>query len=137
MAESLRSRVTPETVADEFILQWKSPGYVDKVLVLVEGKDDRNFYYKFFNHYTTEVKDCKGCKKVVEVYNILKRKADFIYITIKDSDFERLNGRLIREPNFFLSDCHDYEMMCFKNACVVKRLFDNLAIPYDEKCFLI
>lgn len=131
MAESLRSRVTPEIIANEFILQWKSPSYADKILVIVEGKDDRIFYYKFFNNDITEVRDCNGCKKVVDVYNFLKTKAKFVYLTIKDSDFERLNGCPSRGDNFFLADCHDYEMMCLKNCCVVKRLFDNLAIPYD------
>lgn len=133
MAESLRSGITPETIADEIIMQWKSPGFANKTLILVEGKDDRLFYYKFFNHDTSEVVDCKGCKKVIEVYKILQRRSLFLHVTIKDSDFERLNGPTISNDNFFLSDCHDYEMMCLKNPRTVKSLFENLAIPYDEK----
>lgn len=132
MASSLRSRITPEKIANDFIQQWKSPRFANKVLILVEGKDDRLFYYKFFNHNTTEVTDCKGCKKVIEIYKILQRDANFPHITIKDSDFERLNGTPTPGNNFFRADCHDYEMMCLKNKTTVESLFENLAIPYNE-----
>ena len=132
MATSLKNGITPDWIANNFIMQWKSPGFANKVLILVEGKDDRLFYYKFFNHNTTEIVDCKGCKKVVEVYKILQRDAGFLHITIKDSDFDRLNGNSRLGNNFFYADCHDYEMMCLKNKSTVESLFENLGIPYLE-----
>lgn len=99
---------------------------------MVEGKDDRIFYYKFFNKDFSEIKDCKGCKKVIEVYRILQSKAKFLNITIKDSDFDRINGKPKSGVNFFYSDCHDYEMMCLRNKGTLEKLFANLAIDYDE-----
>lgn len=132
MAGSLKSTVTSESVANEIIHEWKSPAYNNKVLVLVEGKDDRIFYYKFFNKDFSEIKDCKGCKKVIEVYRILQSKAKFLNITIKDSDFDRINGKPKSGVNFFYSDCHDYEMMCLRNKGTLEKLFANLAIDYDE-----
>lgn len=132
MVGSLRNTVTPDSIADELIEMWKSPAFNGKVLVLVEGGGDRTFYYKFFNKENAAIRDCKGCKKVVEVYKLLQNKAKFNNITIKDSDFDRLNGKPELGINFFYSDCHDYEMMCMKNVTTVKKLFANLAVEYDE-----
>lgn len=132
MAGTLKSQMTPESVANDIIMQWKSPGVANKVLVLVEGKDDRTFYFKFFNQSTAEIKYCNGCRKVTLIHQHLQRNAKFKNIAIKDSDFERLNGNPPSSHNLFYADGHDYEMMCLKNANTRKKLFDNLATPYDE-----
>lgn len=133
MAQSIRSTITPESIADDIILKWKSEAYNNKVLVLVEGKYDGIFYYKFFNCNFSEVDDCKGCKKVIEVYRLLKSKWDKDFIAIKDSDFDRVNGKNRLGDNFFYSDCHDYEMMCMKSTKTVEKLFSNLALRYDNE----
>ena len=124
MAGTLKSQITPQTVANDIIMQWKSPGLANKVLVLVEGKNDYVFYFKFFDQSTAEIKDCNGCKGVVTVYQCLQQNANFKNISIKDSDFERLNGNLPPYPNLFYADGHDYEMMCLKNSNTIKKLFE-------------
>lgn len=131
MANSLReTRNNAQKRADEFKLQWKHPACKDKVLVLVEGKNDYNFYFKFFRNDTTVVADCDNCGKVIEVFRLLN-ETDIIHIAIKDSDFDRLNGKTF-PLGFFLSDAHDYEMMCLANPQTENELFCNLAIPYDR-----
>lgn len=131
MVKSLReTRNNAQKRTNEFILRWKSPAYKDKVLVLVEGKNDYNFYFKFFNNDAATVADCDNCGKVIEVFKLLD-KTDIVHIAIKDSDFDRLNGKTF-PPGFFLSDAHDYEMMCLANSKTESELFCNLAIPYDR-----
>ncbi len=132
MAGTLKSQITPQTVANDIIMQWKSPGLANKVLVLVEGRNDYVFYFKFFDQNTAEIKDCNGCKGVVTVYQCLLQNANFKNISIKDSDFERLNGNPPPYPNLFYADGHDYEMMCLKNSNTIKKLFANLAMRYEE-----
>ena len=60
---SLRQEQKEENVADSFILEWKTPQYKDKVLVLVEGEGDYKFYYKFFNVSKTAIRYSQGCSK--------------------------------------------------------------------------
>lgn len=117
---------------NEFILEWKTPQYYNKTLILVEGCSDKLFYYKFFDESTAEVRDCGGCGTLIEVHKILKENASVIksHISIKDSDFDRLNNAL--DKDIFYADGHDYEMMCMKNPDVRKNLFLNLAVSYEE-----
>lgn len=133
MSGSLKNTTTPESIANEIILERKSPAWNNKILILVEGKDDRIFYYKFFDNNFSEIKDCKGCKKVIDVYNLLNKKIYSDFITIKDSDFDRINGKNKLGDNFFYSDCHDYEMMCLKNKNTINKLFAHLAMKYDDE----
>ena len=131
MASSLReTRNNAQKRANEFIMSWKSPAHKDKVLVLVEGKNDRNFYFKFFSNDTAVVAACDNCGKVIEVFKLLD-ETDIVHIAIKDSDFDRVNGKTF-PTGFFLSDAHDYEMMCLANSVTESELFCNLAIPYDR-----
>ena len=133
MPVSLKSKVTPEMKVDEFIQIWKSPAFANKVLVLVEGPTDKLFYYKFFNNDAAAVRDCGGCKKVIEIHKGLQGRKGIVNITIKDSDFERLNGNLTLGENFFFADCHDYEMMCVRDEEVMKEAFVNMAIEYKSE----
>lgn len=133
MVGALRQEVTPETLIDEWILNWKTPDVAGKVLILVEGKDDKLFYNKFFKRNQAVVKDCSGCKKVLEIYRLLQQRTEIVNVAIKDSDFDRLNGKLPPGENFFFSDAHDYEMMCLKNEKARKRFFDNLNIDKGEE----
>lgn len=130
---SLKNNLTPEAKVNEFILLWKSPSYSNKILVLVEGRSDRLFYYKFFKEEIVELRDCGGCKKIIEIYNLLQEKTTIINLMIKDSDFERLNGNRTLGENIFFTDCHDYEMMCVKNEDTIKDVFKNLALKYKKE----
>lgn len=116
--------------ANDIILRWKSPAFARKVLVLVEGKNDKEFYFKFFKIDTTAIVACDNCGKVIDVFNLL-RGTNIVNLAIKDSDFDRLN-RTTFPYGIFLSDAHDYEMMCLSNYRTRQELFRNLAIPYDQ-----
>lgn len=131
MASSMRSGVTPQSLVDTFILQWRTPSNNAKVLVLVEGQDDYSLFYKFFDKRNATVKDCGGCKKIMEIFELLQNTT-IVNIGIKDSDFDRLDGKNPCRGNLFYTDTHDHEMMCWKNIDTVKQVFINLPIEYDE-----
>ena len=98
--------------------------------MLVEAKDDREFYYKFFQDSNSEIKTSGGCGAFRKVYNCLQGKIK--NIAIKDSDFARLCHIFPTEDNIFYADAHDYEMMCLKNESTRQEIFENLAITYNE-----
>lgn len=128
--QSLQSTNNAITTANQYLLEWNTPSNSHKILILVEGKDDCEFYYKFFRPANSEIKSSGGCGSLREVYNRLQGRIK--NIAIKDSDFARLCGIFPVEDNIFYADAHDYEMMCLKNEKTRKELFDNLAIAYDE-----
>ncbi|WP_444350981.1 hypothetical protein [Phocaeicola plebeius] len=131
MPASLKENVKIQDIINEIRLQWNTSTYHHKVLIMVEGKDDQTFYFKFFEPYQSELKTCKGCKKLKDIYNKIKSSLSIECIAIKDSDFDRLNNVPPIDDGFFYTDCHDYEMMCLADELVKKELFDNLAIMYD------
>ncbi len=117
-------------------MEWRTPIYKDKVLILVEGKSDKCFYYKFFNSETSEIRNSQGCRKLKEIHERLLCCHSIKNITIRDSDFERLNGTLLSINGFFYTDAHDYEMMCLRDEQTRKELIENLVtINYSEEVF--
>lgn len=132
MPTSLQSTQTAQGKVDEFVIKWKTPQNAHKTLVLVEGRDDRLFYDRFFHDETVSLQDCGGCNKLGAVYWLLQ-KTSIINIAIKDSDFARLNGTPVSGNNFFYTDAHDYEMMCLSNEQSRKELFENMIVKDGEK----
>ena len=108
--QNLQSVNNPIITANQYLLEWKTPSKAHKTLILVEGKDDREFYYKFFQDSNSEIKTSGGCGAFRKVYNCLQGKIK--NIAIKDSDFARLCHIFPTEDNIFYADAHDYEMMC-------------------------
>lgn len=131
MPISLKESVKAQDLINEIRLQWNTAAFHQKVLIMVEGKDDKTFYFKFFNPSQSELKTCKGCRKLKDVYTSIRNSLTIECIAIKDSDFDRLNHIRPIDENFFYTDCHDYEMMCLADEQVKKELFDNLAITYE------
>ncbi len=131
MVTSLQATRNAETKVNEFIQEWRVPANINKVLVLVEGKDDRIFYFKFFRSEATAIKDCGGCGKMKDIYPLLDATS-ICHIAIKDSDFARLNSIMPIDDNFFYADAHDYEMMCLNNENACVELFENLGIKYED-----
>ncbi len=130
--DSLQRVNNATLTANQYILEWNTPQNADKTLILVEGKDDREFYFRFFQNSTSEIKTSNGCGAIKEIYNILKQKIRYC-IVIKDSDFARLCNIFPDENAIFYADTHDYEMMCLKNENTRREVFENLAMEYDEE----
>ena len=48
--QNLQSVNNPIITANQYLLEWKTPSKAHKTLILVEGKDDREFYFKFLSY---------------------------------------------------------------------------------------
>ena len=126
--QNLQSVNNPIITANQYLLEWKTPSKAHKTLILVEGKDDREFYYKFFQDSNSEIKTSGGCGAFRKVYNCLQGKIK--NIAIKDSDFARLCHIFPTEDNIFYADAHDYEMMCLKNESTRQAVsYTHLTLP--------
>jgi hypothetical protein len=125
-----REKTLPAETANSIKMQWNSPAFGGKVLLLVEHNTDRLCYFKLFDHNHVEIRTTCGC-------NSMKRLFDAIQPTgvpnfaIQDSDFARVCGRVPAEANYFLTDKHDHEMMCLSDAEIMKAIFENMAMAYD------
>jgi hypothetical protein len=125
---SLRQQETKRnTQVDKLILQWKTPQNRSKVLLLVEGPQDKDFYIKFFDSQAVELRSSGGCNSMKDIYNGIQRNpVIFKYnLAICDSDFSRINRKLPFGENVFYADTHDHEMMCI---CCKKAFYAILSL---------
>ena len=95
----------------------------------MEGIDDKKFFSKFFDENTTQIECCEGCKNVVCVFEKLNPSYEKYMIAIKDADYDILKGMSYYYTNFFLTDCHDLEMMILHNSCVENSLCAECSLP--------
>lgn len=118
--KSLRT-ITQESniVAREAILAHKADKEtIKKVLVLIEGTDDKSVYSVFLDVDKVDFKDCNGCLNVEKQHNTLKEEYGSVFISILDSDFKRLDVVPNHDENLFYTDYHDSEMqmLCHKKV---------------------
>lgn len=126
-----RARSKPEEIANSLKMEWDSPSFDGKTLLLVEFEADERCYYKLFNHEKVEIRTTMGCNSMKRLFDAIQPHG-IPNFAIQDSDFARVCGRIPAEPNYFVTDWHDHEMMCLRDGDVMKDLFANLAIEYDE-----
>lgn len=128
----LRAAITIQQEVDQYKIEWNTAANREKVLILVEGKNDVLFYFKFFDHSKTEIRQANGCQHIDVLLQKIVDDTEITAIVIKDSDFARLNGTLSTNQCIFYADAHDYEMMCIKNEQVRHDLMENNGIAYSE-----
>lgn len=131
----LRKEVSFKMELDQF--RFEKLDSDGKVLILVEGIDDETFYFRFFDHNTTNIRRKNGSQGILEFRKYVENNSPIVAIVIKDSDFGRLNDDLSKDENVFYADGHDYEMMCFMSEKVRHDLLENnriafTEVPYDE-----
>lgn len=125
-----RAKTSPAETANSIKMQWNTPAFDGKVLLLVEHDVDRMCFFKLFNHNHVEIRTTCGC-------NSMKHLFDAIQLTgvpnfaIQDGDFARVCGKVPAEANYFLTDKHDHEMMCLSDMEIMKAVFENTAMAYD------
>lgn len=124
----------PQIKADGYIQELKSPQNRGKVILLVEGPDDRDFYEGFFSTAKTMVRPNSGCLHAENVLKILQVHPKIRCLLIRDADFLRLQGINTAE-DILLTDCHDYEMMVMSCNEARKMFFHDLGIPSYQQLF--
>ena len=124
--------------ARTLVHEWKTPQNAGKIMVLVEGPDDKLVYEKFFNstvaRLVTPVPG--GCDNVIKLNTCINKIAPtFKRIAIIDSDFRFFYGRNKKKSNVFFTDTHDMETMfmfnphCFQT--IIIKLKCNSLIHKD------
>lgn len=82
-----------------------------KVIVVVEGQDDKEVYEKVMDvNAVCWYIDC-NCDKHFVILDALNGRYGERLLAIKDADFDRLEGTATSYPNMLLTDTHDMEGM--------------------------
>lgn len=119
--------LTKDDIVAGINLTLHTPGISTKVLVIVEGDDDKKLYSKLFDRNNTEFKPTYGCENYEFVLEQLKSDSNK-FIILKDADFDHLNKKTYTYPNLFLTDTHDLETMM-----VNETVMRNICIEYLEE----
>lgn len=126
-----RSRNKVEERANRIKMEWDTPAFDGKILLLVENNNDKRCYFKLFNPDHVEIQTTEGCNNMRHLFAAIQ-VTGVPNFAIQDSDFARVCGNEPPEDNYFITDHHDHEMMCLANEDVMKALFVNKAIAYDS-----
>lgn len=99
-----------------------------KVVLIVEGPDDREVYEKVTDASSVCIYvDC-NCDKHIVILNALNGRYKNRLLAIKDADFDRLDGTLPPYSNLVLTDAHDLEGM------IVEECLSELTGEDAERC---
>lgn len=130
--KSLRECITISDEVNTLIKQWTLPKLHDKVLLLVEGNEDRDFLYRFVDNEVCEIKCCQGCSNLESIYRNLKKRSNIMLcLAIRDADFLRING-IKPDDGIFYTDAHDHDMMCIACSDCLCDLFLGLGAEYND-----
>lgn len=121
-----------DTFCDQIVLEWKSPKFHGKNIVLVEGVRDKSLYSKFTTS-DTEVRETHGCRELPDVLRGVRGLIPVQSIAIKDSDFSRVNDSFISFPGLFYTDSHDCEMMMLSCKDVFDTTVAEIGIKMEEE----
>lgn len=131
-----------DSIYNDYIrLRLNNPDAQNKVIVLVEGKDDVPFYSKFFKFENVLIVPCFGCSFVPQIQNYLKKKKRIKQcLAIIDSDFSNLSKRDVSEPDCFFTQFHDVEMELISIANVFENALRPLGVftvKYQQRTALL
>ena len=120
-----------DSFCGKIVLEWKTPQFHKKNIVLVEGIRDKCVYSKFVSSIT-EVRTTSGCRELLEILKDIRVNLPVPSIAIKDSDFCRVNNSLIEYSGFFYTDAHDCEMMMLSCNQAFVTTISELSIRLDK-----
>lgn len=126
-----------DTIAGRLILEWKTPQNSQKVLLIVEGPSDVNFYGTFFKTSTCGIRSGGSCSSLNKIHAEILEKGTNIkkHIIIRDSDFSRVNGCHPQDKCIFYADTHDHEMMCVSDSDVLARVVSKEGLSETDTLF--
>lgn len=105
------SALTPNSVVTRVGMILGHPMNKNRVMVVVEGNDDKKVYGRLFDKNTVEVYPLGSCNNFDALLSTLNPKFYPRLAVIKDADFEHIVGYEYTYPNLFRTDAHDVESM--------------------------
>lgn len=117
MRNTVTERATLVTKIQEIKSMCRHEMYKNKVIVIVEGDDDKKIFEKFIDTEKALLYAAKSCIWVAKVVERLNERTEFNdrVIGIKDADFDHILRKDHRIPNLFVTDSHDIEMTLISN----------------------
>lgn len=117
MRNTVTERATLVTKIQEIKSMCRHEMYKNKVIVIVEGDDDKKIFEKFIDTEKAVLYAAKSCILVAKVVERLNERTEFNdrVIGIKDADFDHILRKDHRIPNLFVTDSHDIEMTLISN----------------------
>lgn len=110
------SSLTPSSVVARVGMILGHPMYKSKVLLVVEGNDDKKVYGRMFDKDIVIVYPLGSCNNFDILLKTLNPKFYPRLAVIKDADFEHIVGLEYTYPNLFRTDTHDAETMMMTDA---------------------
>ena len=99
-----------------------------KVILVVEGPDDKDVYEKVMDVASVCIYPDCNCDKHLVILNALNGRYSQRLLAIKDADFDRLEGVNYPFSNLLLTDTHDMEGM------IVEACLSQLQGEDAERC---
>jgi hypothetical protein len=119
----LEDFITPVRIANSILQKSMFKG----TYLIVEGHNDFSVYRKFANEEFCNIEIAFGNGNVINVIDELKKRGFHDAIGIIDSDFRILENDIPPNPNIFLTDDHDLELMIFKSDA-----FETVLLHYAD-----
>lgn len=119
-----RSNNKCDSIANGIKLILRNPLSREKVIFVIEGKDDKKFYERFTDNRIVEYVDTCGCRDMKGVLENVGRKYAGRVAGVKDADFAHLCGIQPGVSNQFFTDFHDHEMFVVNEERVKKTAKD-------------
>lgn len=145
--KSVRDSINPNSVIATLAQMFRTNIYSKKIIVVVEGDDDKKLFSKFFKDETSYIHPIGGCTQFTIILDQLNEHYESKFFVLKDADFDHLNNVSYSYSNLFLTDMHDAETMMInkdtvKNICceffspmppseLIEKIFNDLeALSY-------
>lgn len=119
------SALTTSSVVARIGMILSHPIYNNKVLIVVEGSDDKKLYGRMFDENTVEVYPLGSCNNFDVLLKTLNPKYYPRLAVIKDADFEHILGYEYTYQNLFRTDTHDAETMMMTDV-----FYDSLKMEF-------
>lgn len=118
------SEVVPDTKVAEVKALFETHVNEGKVVLIVEGPDDRVVYEKVTDATSVCIYADGNCDKHLVILNALNGCYGNRLLAIKDADFDRLDGTHHPYSNLVITDTHDLEGMIVE-ACLSELQGDD------------
>lgn len=113
---TVTSSLTPNSVVTRIEMIMGHTSFREKVMIVVEGADDKKVYGRFFDKDHVIVYPFGGCDNFELLLTSLNPQFGHQLAVIKDADFEHIMGYDYTFPNLFRTDVHDAEAMMMTDA---------------------
>ena len=120
----MRSAVDPHSIANEIRMSRTVRRHA--AALLVEGSKDMRVFRNLVDESSCEIVATDGKRNALGALNVLRRSGQRGILAIVDSDFSKVDGQQIIDPDILTTDLHDIEAMVLKSPAPQK-----LMIEYD------